>query len=382
MPYFKKNLLFVLLLTSFFTCVAEDQKKPDQKPTTEQQQVDNCAQEILATVRNACGGYYIPMDVLDNVFSKAPQEVIDCVELWKMFDERLRAKDAKRDEFEALPKRLLLVGEPGTGKTTLANAISAQLKRKYAFVRAPLLGNEYKNSETANLTRILSYWISRDEPVVIIIDEINVYADKKENPLLQETSAGSVLWMLLDKCANNPNILIIGTANDVSKLPPQLKDRFEGSVVEIPKANASARKEILEFYLQKRGGHNCSNYFLHKFAKKLDNFSHRKIEALVNTAYQQNLLDSNTIKNLFEFAEMDPGIIDSKISEEDLEFAYEKFVKSAQLLETTAVFNLKNWVKENSIYVQTLYSTINLGLLVTSVAYLAIHGKQSLARPS
>jgi uncharacterized protein len=382
MPYFKKNPLFVLLLASFFTCGAEDQKKPDQKPAPDQQPIDNCAKEIDATLKSACGGYYIPMDVLDNVFSKAPQEVIDCVELWKMFDERLRAKDAKRSEFEALPKRLLLVGEPGTGKTTLANAISAQLKRKYVFVRAPLLGNEYKNSETANLTRILSYWISRDEPVVIIIDEINVYADKKENPLLQETNAGSVLWMLLDKCANNPNILVIGTANDVTKLPPQLKDRFEGLVVEIPKANASARKEILEFYLAKRGGHKCSNYFLSKFAKNLDGFSHRRIEALVNTAYQQRLLCSSTIKNLLEIAEIDPGIIDSKISEDDLEFAYEKFVKSAQLLQTTAVFDFKNWIKENSMYVQTLYSTINLGLLVTSVAYFAIHGKQALVRPS
>jgi AAA+ superfamily predicted ATPase len=186
----------------------------------------------------------------------------------------------------ALPKRLLLVGKPGTGKTTLAKAIALKCGYDYYLVEAPFLLNEYKNSGPQNLLREIYPLLESGRKVVVILDELTELTDryKKEND--SDATVAAALWILLDSCAQYENVFFIGTSNKEKKdLPAQLKSRFDEDIITIHMPDAAARKRMLHYYL-KDERHKIDASFLHYLVKKTNGRSAREIEKMVCKAIQ------------------------------------------------------------------------------------------------
>jgi AAA+ superfamily predicted ATPase len=186
----------------------------------------------------------------------------------------------------ALPKRLLLVGKPGTGKTTLAKAIAYKCGYDYYVIEAPFLLNEYKNSGPQNLLREIYPLLHAGSPVVVILDELTELTDryKKEND--SDATVAAALWILLDSCAQFDNVFFIGTSNKEKRdLPLQLQSRFDEDIVTIYMPHAAARKRILQHHL-KQERHKIDDTFLRYLIKKTDGRSAREIEKLVFKAIQ------------------------------------------------------------------------------------------------
>jgi ATP-dependent 26S proteasome regulatory subunit len=186
----------------------------------------------------------------------------------------------------ALPKRLLLVGKPGTGKTTLAKAIAYKCGYDYYVIEAPFLLNEYKNSGPQNLLREIYPLLNAGRNVVVILDELTELTDryKKEND--SDATVGAALWILLDSCAQYDNVFFIGTSNKQRKdLPVQLQSRFDEDIITIHLPHAAARKRILQRHL-KDERHKINKKFLDYLVKKTNGCSAREIEKLIFKAIQ------------------------------------------------------------------------------------------------
>ena len=156
-------------------------------------------------------------------------------------------------------RHILLVGKPGCGKTTLAQAIALKSNRAYKLVSASLLGDRYQNSGSKDLEEAFNQLIQYGKPSVLIIDEVTSFTRTYENDASndhQDKKTTETFWSMLDKIKNNPNILVIMTTNYPEKIPQQIKTRLDEDPIDVHMPDSEARRKVLEFCLPK--SHKCS----------------------------------------------------------------------------------------------------------------------------
>lgn len=122
--------------------------------------------------------------------------------------------------------RLLFYGEPGNGKTTMAQALAklcplvgtdgVQKDRPFHIMRVPSMGTKYKFSKQNQLSALHEY-IKENPYAVILLDEIDALSDSE---YAQDQSTQD-LQQLMDY-ADCAHIIFIGTTNsDIPKLDSQ-----------------------------------------------------------------------------------------------------------------------------------------------------------------
>jgi SpoVK/Ycf46/Vps4 family AAA+-type ATPase len=192
-------------------------------------------------------------------------------------------EDPRRAEEYGLspPKGLLLIGVQGCGKSLCAKAVAAEWKLPLIRLDPSNLYNRYVGETEKNLKRAIKL-AEQMAPVVLWIDEI-------EKALSQEDAEGgpaqrifgTFLGWLQDK---KESVFVIATANDISKLPPELlrKGRFdEIFFVDLP--GAEARERILHIHLEKRR-RDPAKFDIAQLVEQTDGFSGAEIEQAVVSA--------------------------------------------------------------------------------------------------
>lgn len=182
------------------------------------------------------------------------------------------------DDYQAqqalLTDKILLIGPPGVGKSVLAKAIAQKIDRPFVYLHSSLIANEYQNSGSQNLRRIIEDITQNNESCVIIFDEIHCLFDTKKNKNTND-NVSAALWQLLDACSANKNILFIGTSNDLKNMPAPLKSRFNDNfIVEISLPKEQLRERVLNFYLRNHG----SAELISSIAYDTDGFSCRELK--------------------------------------------------------------------------------------------------------
>lgn len=225
----------------------------------------------------------IDEDMVKIVLQSAPERVRKAI-FNRKFPRAKKSHAGSRQDF-FITKRMLFVGPPGSGKTTLAQVVAVSLGWDYLVAEAPFLVNEYKNSGQQNLLRLFEPIINSQVPYVVIIDEINFLTDRFKDERNSDKGVAEALWLILDRCAENPNILFIGTSNDITRLPDQLKSRFGTNIVKVPLPDLVTRNRVIEYYLNGQD-HTCTASDVTYLAQRTDKKSIRDIEQLISDTFQ------------------------------------------------------------------------------------------------
>lgn len=141
-----------------------------------------------------------------------------------LIKEQARANELRAEGLE--PRhRLLLVGPPGNGKTSLAEAVAAELGRIFLVVRYDGLIASYLGETAQRLRRIFD--IARSVPCVLFFDEMDAIA--KERADANETGEiKRVLTSLLTQIDELPaTCLLIAATNHPQMLDEAVWRRFQ-----------------------------------------------------------------------------------------------------------------------------------------------------------
>lgn len=218
--------------------------------------------------------FYDSNETVDNVGG------LDVLKEWLRARESAFSKEAAKYRLPA-PKGIVLLGIPGTGKSLTAKMVSGLWKMPLLRLDVGAIFGMYVGQSEERL-RKATQLAEAIAPCVLWIDELEKgFASGGLDGGTSTRVFGSLLSWMQDKKAP---VFIVATANDVSRLPPELlrRGRFD-EIFFLDLPSPTEREEILKVHL-KKVGRNHKDFDVRKVARDCENFVGAEIEQVVAKA--------------------------------------------------------------------------------------------------
>ena len=204
------------------------------------------------------------------------QEIVEFLKYPKKF----------RDMGARIPKGVLLVGQPGTGKTLLAKAVAGEAGVPFFSISGSDFVEMYVGVGASRVRDLFSEAKAKGQ-CIVFIDEIDAVGrqrgaglggghDEREQTLNQ-------LLVEMDGFGTNTGIIVLAATNRPDILDPALlrPGRFDRQIV-VPAPDVKAREEILALYAKKKK--LSGEIDLGVLAKNTAGFTGADLENMMNEA--------------------------------------------------------------------------------------------------
>lgn len=195
-------------------------------------------------------------DMLKLVAIAAPEDVRESLEKLVLTDEQIEEVQqiVKAIQYREYLKeielfeigKLLFVGPPGTGKTSVARALSKELGLPFLEVRLSMVTSQYLGETSKNIGKVFTL-AKRLSPCILFIDEFDYVAKTRlsdEHGAIKR--AVNMLLKSIDEISLvDDGVLLIGATNHPKLLDSAAWRRFD-KVVDFPLPDKDMREEIFK----------------------------------------------------------------------------------------------------------------------------------------
>ncbi|MCI5649574.1 MAG: ATP-dependent zinc metalloprotease FtsH [Fusicatenibacter sp.] len=204
----------------------------------------------------------------------------------------------------SMPKGILLVGPPGTGKTMLAKAVAGEANVPFFSIS----GSEFVEMFVgmgASKVRDLFRQAKEKAPCIVFIDEIDAIGKKRDGQVGGNDEREQTLNQLLtemDGFEGNNGVIILAATNRPESLDPALTrpGRFDRRVpVELP--DLQGREAILKVHARKIKASDDVDF--HTIARMASGASGAELANIINEAALRAVRSGRTVVNQSDLEE-------------------------------------------------------------------------------
>lgn len=215
---------------------------------------------------------------------------------WLSFRKKVFLGTGSREAELPIPKGLLLLGAPGSGKSLTAKAIASEWQIPLLKLDFGKIFSGYVGSSEENMRKSLKLAESLS-PVVLWIDEIEKGLAGGSQSNVDGGVAARILGTFLTWMQEkSERVFVVATANRIENLPPELlrKGRFDEIFFsDLP--NSKVREEIFKIHLTKRKK-DYSSFDIQKLVAMTEGFSGSEIEQSVIEALYSSYHHDSELK--------------------------------------------------------------------------------------
>lgn len=254
--FYKKNQRILLLITCCVTIAnhgMQQERKTLKQETILQSSTENkiLDEKLMQSLKNSC-----------------PKQFAEMVAI---------IQDQKNLKTWYFPRQILLVGAPGTGKTSLGESIAQTTNLPIFFYDAAKLARDYSAFKGQNLLAVFTDAVELNKPCIVMIDGMECLNDNHVEMLAK------LQIMLLN--VKKDRIIFVGTAAHRTQLPASLQEHFKESCIEISLPNEAQRSNIITYFIQSRNEITFSSDISSQLlANKTNKFSPKNLQQLIQKA--------------------------------------------------------------------------------------------------